>query len=55
MKEGTLSGTFYEMGQQNGSMFKGKIKSFLFLTRLMAVASEGDGRDFSQDSFRSRI
>jgi len=51
MKEITLSGTFYEMGQQYGSSVKRKIKNFIFLTRLMAVASEGEGRDF----FRPKV
>jgi hypothetical protein len=55
MRETTLSGSFYEMGRQYGSLLKGKIKSFLFMTRLMAVASEGEGRDFFRPKYRHML
>ncbi len=55
MKEITLSGSFYEMGQQYGTLMKRTIKNFLFMTRLMAVASEGEGRDFFRPKYRHML
>jgi hypothetical protein len=55
MREITLSGTFYEMGRQYGALRKGRIKSFLFMTRLMAVASEGEGRGFFRPRYRHML
>lgn len=55
MREITLSGSFYEMGRQYGSMVKVKIRLFLFMTRLMAVASEGGGRDFFRPKYRHML
>lgn len=51
MRRETLEGTFFEIGEQYGSLFKKQIKTFVFMTRLMAIAAEGEGRDF----FRPKI
>jgi hypothetical protein len=51
MKEITLQGSFFEMGQLYGNHFKSEIKKMVFEVRLMAIASEGEGRDF----FRPKI
>ena len=52
MKEITLQGSFFEMGQQYGNHFKSEIKKMVFEVRLMAVASEGEGRDFFRPKIR---
>lgn len=52
MKEITLQGTFFEMGQQYGNHFKSEIKKMVFEIRLMAIASEGEGRDFFRPKIR---
>jgi predicted choloylglycine hydrolase len=46
MKKITLSGSFYEIGQQYGQHFKKDIKKFCFMLRLMATIAEVEGRDF---------
>lgn len=46
MKEITLKGSFYEMGQQYGTQFKKQLKLMLFELKLMAISSEKKGRDF---------
>lgn len=45
MKEITLEGTYRQIGSQYGRAFMKEIKRFVFFTRLMAVAAEGEGRD----------
>ena len=52
MKEITIQGSFFEMGQQYGTHFKSEIKKMAFEVRLMAVASEGEGRDFFRPKIR---
>jgi len=51
MKEITLQGSFFEMGQQYGIQFKKLIKLMLFEVKLMAIAGEKEGRDF----FRPKV
>ena len=55
MKEITLQGSFFEMGQQYGYHFKSEIKKMLFEVRLMAIASEGKGRDFFRPKIRHML
>jgi hypothetical protein len=55
MKEINLEGSFYEMGQQYGNHFKSVIKKMIFEFKLMAVASEGEGRDFFRPKIRHMI
>jgi len=51
MKEITLQGSFFEMGQQYGNHFKSTLKKMIFEFKLLAIASEGEGRDM----FRPKI
>lgn len=46
MKEITLEGSYHQIGAQYGRAFRKEIKRFVFFTRLMAAAAEGDDRDF---------
>jgi hypothetical protein len=55
MKEITIQGSFFEMGQQYGTHFKSEIKKMVFEVRLMAVASEGEGRDFFRPKIRHMV
>jgi hypothetical protein len=55
MKEITIQGSFSEMGQQYGNHFKREIKKMVFEVRLMAVASEGEGRDFFRPKIRHMV
>lgn len=46
MRKEILEGTFFEIGEQYGHLFKRQIRTFNFMMRLMSVVSEGEGRDF---------
>lgn len=46
MRKETLEGTFFEIGEQYGKLFKKQIRTFNFMMRLMSVVAEGEGRDF---------
>jgi hypothetical protein len=55
MKKATFQGSFFEMGQQYGNHFKSVIKKMIFEFKLMAIAGEGEGRDFFRPKIRHMV